>query len=408
MQCRTGQSEPLPFTNFHLENSILHVDCWLGPTYAPCSIDLDSCIGNVDGQLTQGSAAFSKTSRNIDLEDTYLVAECQAKSGEWITSRLELNEVLIPHHDILVGATRTGKVVVVDHKAQEEQSKIQVPVKQPSEPTPPPFKNFRLENPILHVDCWLKPTYAPCSIDLDSCIGNVDGQLTQGSAAFSKTSRNIDLEDTYLTAVCQAKSGEWITSRLELNKVLILHYDSLVEATRTGEVAVIDRKAQEEEEDKAQVPVEQPSEPFKNFRLENSILHVDCWLKPTYAPCSIDLDSYIGNVDGQLTQGSAAFSKTSRNIDLEDTYLMAECQVKPGEWVTSRLELTEVLILHYDTLAEAARTGKVVAIDHKSPPIVRNLSWLELLRAALQPLLRVLKQLVSLIWRPAHPAPLPS
>ena len=63
----------------------------------------------------------------------------------------------------------------------------------------------------------------------------------------------------------------------------------------------------------------------------------------TYTTSSIDLNDYIGNINGQLTWGYKDFKKSSRGIVLKDGYLIAECKNEREQYVTSRLELTKGL-----------------------------------------------------------------
>ena len=64
------------------------------------SIDLDRCIGNVNGELTVGFQNFSQSSRNIRLPYAFgqdlgiLEAECRRSDGSWVKSRINLFEYM--------------------------------------------------------------------------------------------------------------------------------------------------------------------------------------------------------------------------------------------------------------------------------------------------------------------------
>ncbi|KAF8991982.1 hypothetical protein BDQ17DRAFT_1370068 [Cyathus striatus] len=85
----------------------------------------------------------------------------------------------------------------------------------------------------------------------------------------------------------------------------------------------------------------------KNLVLEGSILWADCLLIDgvTLQRSSIDLDQYIGFVNGALVFGATGFSRhqSLRNIRLEGFILIAECLTEGlGErWIEVRLDLGE-------------------------------------------------------------------
>lgn len=43
------------------------------------------------------------------------------------------------------------------------------------------------------------------------------------------------------------------------------------------------------------------------------------------APTEVNLDAYVGNIEGKLVWGFSGFTETSENIRLEGTFLLASC-----------------------------------------------------------------------------------
>lgn len=61
------------------------------------ALDLDTCLGNVDGKLVWGKLAFSSSARMVSPTGTILNAELQKSSGSklfpnWVKARVDLNE----------------------------------------------------------------------------------------------------------------------------------------------------------------------------------------------------------------------------------------------------------------------------------------------------------------------------
>lgn len=98
----------MPFTdscrNVRLEDSILKADCRkTNDTYIASTLNLDNIIGNLEGKLSWGSQAFSKTSRNIKLEGSKISAEMQKTGGAWVSSTLDLNTNIANKDGVLCG-----------------------------------------------------------------------------------------------------------------------------------------------------------------------------------------------------------------------------------------------------------------------------------------------------------------
>ncbi|KAF7978664.1 hypothetical protein HWV62_45190 [Athelia sp. TMB] len=92
---------------WELKGSILHLECLLadGHTWKETTFDLNSCIGNIDGQLTWDKKDFLKTSEHhkAHLEGAFLVARCQrAQSAAYVDSRLDLATRLRNDNGVIV------------------------------------------------------------------------------------------------------------------------------------------------------------------------------------------------------------------------------------------------------------------------------------------------------------------
>ncbi|KAF9537297.1 hypothetical protein EC957_008497 [Mortierella hygrophila] len=58
----------------------------------------------------------------------------------------------------------------------------------------------------------------------------------------------------------------------------------------------------------------------------------------------IDLDLFLGNIDGRFTWGTKDFHKSARNVSLDESLLVAELQTKAGSWVPASFELQDNLM----------------------------------------------------------------
>jgi hypothetical protein len=79
----------------------------------------------------------------------------------------------------------------------------------------------------------------------------------------------------------------------------------------------------------------------RNHVISGSVLRADCIDDANVSqPSQIDLDSFIGVVDGKLTWGAQGWSHEARNVSISRGILSAE--VKHGDkWVASTINLDE-------------------------------------------------------------------
>lgn len=82
------------------------------------------------------------------------------------------------------------------------------------------------------------------------------------------------------------------------------------------------------------------------LHLERSILHAQCRKMDGtsgYASSKLDLNDYIGIVNGKLVWGRSGFYAICEKVRLEGYKLVVECRDRKGDLVTSRLDLTRYL-----------------------------------------------------------------
>lgn len=60
-------------------------------TYKNSRLSLDLLIGNIDGEFRWNFRDFSKSARNVTLEDGFLSGDLKDGDGDWVSSRMDLN-----------------------------------------------------------------------------------------------------------------------------------------------------------------------------------------------------------------------------------------------------------------------------------------------------------------------------
>jgi hypothetical protein len=139
---------------------------------------------------------------------------------------------------------------------------------------------------------------------------------------FSKSSRNIKLNGSILSAECRTPTGEWQHCTLDLDHYL----DNIFGVFKWGGRDF--------------------SRTAEDVRLKGTFLHARLGDANGGRPdASIDLDERIVNAQGYLEYSDKpiGFSHTSRNIVLDRSILRAECQTSAGEWEQSMVDLNQCL-----------------------------------------------------------------
>jgi len=114
-------------------------------------------------------------------------------------------------------------------------------------------------------------------------------------------------------------------------------------------------------------------ESCSKLRVEHGILYAEC-LRYDGSRCesSIDLNQYLGNIDGVLTWGLKAFTKSCKNITIQDGFwIVAECQRANGkEHILSKFDLRTRFRNENGVLV-------VIVIDQKFSKMLTEVPWMK-------------------------------
>ncbi|KAJ5745420.1 hypothetical protein N7520_010602 [Penicillium odoratum] len=137
-------------------------------------------------------------------------------------------------------------------------------------------------------------------LELDTCLGNIDGSFRPGGTNFSQSARRVELIGHTLYAELETLRKEWKKSSVDLSEV----------------VETSDRS---------------------NFRLKGvSKLSISC-------KCTLDLNRYLGNRNGAFDVQETNFAHSARNVSLAGTTLCAELRTIDGLWRQSSIQLTDFI-----------------------------------------------------------------
>ncbi|KAK1224857.1 hypothetical protein PQX77_012219 [Marasmius sp. AFHP31] len=175
------------------------------------------------------------------------------------------------------------------------------------------------------------------SLDLDKGLGNKNGTFKWEGHGFSKTSQNLCLQGSVLTAELRMDDQKtWKSATIDLSQVVHLVDGKLV--------FIFNHKL------KAAAPVL----PVMHFagscthtRLEHFTLHV------THKghDLSLDLDKCLGNENGVFRWGGHGFSNTSRSLSLEGSVLTGELQMNDQKtWTRTNVDLSQEIHVVDDKL----------------------------------------------------------
>ncbi|KIM39483.1 hypothetical protein M413DRAFT_446981 [Hebeloma cylindrosporum] len=251
---------------------------------------------------------------------------------------------------------------------------------------------------ILSAECLKSDnkTYVSSSISLDNFLGNVDGKFVLGGKNFSQAAQDVGIIDGVLYAKLQAPGNKYVDAKFDLHK-LIINNDGILTATVAGSIDVAKAKPPVLEKTLSTASTasaasaasalsafsassttsslatsvsshssssyQKSSSTFhsssfrsqsqqyliedtcSNFQLKEGFFHLDFnHSDGRVSHTSIDLNLYIGNVNGRLQWDASGFSKTCTSIRLEGFFLVADCLVpaqngQKEHYVTTRLDL---------------------------------------------------------------------
>ena len=164
----------------------------------------------------------------------------------------------------------------------------------PQDDLPP----FRLEGASVLVAEASPPQALEIEIDLNTRLGNKDGNFDLKDKDFSWSARNVELVENTLCAELKAISGEWRCRCVDVRELLEGLFD-------------------------------RPS-----FRLVgNSTIFIS-------EPQEVDLNECLANRDGAFSTDGTDFAFTARNMSLEGSILRAELRKMNGEWRQDIINLT--------------------------------------------------------------------
>ena len=196
------------------------------------------------------------------------------------------------------------------------------------------LKLIRLHGSHLLVSCLVpgSNSWKESFIDLDTYMGNIDGGLHWGFQYFYESSRNVRLEGDSIKAECCDISGNWQDNEVEVLSRLF---------NNQGVVDVI-------------IPIyHAPNdlvEGCKDITLRGTILSAKCFNGSDYHESSLDLNNFIGNIDGNLQWQSWDFRSSSGSVWLEGSSIVAECATVSIQVKTSHMDLRGMLKNNNGTL----------------------------------------------------------
>lgn len=155
---------------FRLEGAVLVAKAM--PSQAlETEIDLNTHLGNRDGNFNLKDKDFSWSAQNVELVETILYAELRSISGEWRSRCVDVGE-------FLEGLSDRSSLRIV--------GKSTLFISEPQE------------------------------IDLNECLANRDGTFSTDGTDFAFTARNMSLEGSILRAELRRMNGEWRQDSIDL------------------------------------------------------------------------------------------------------------------------------------------------------------------------------------------------
>jgi hypothetical protein len=226
-------------------------------------------------------------------------------------------------------------------------------------------------------------TWISSSITLDDFIGNVDGKFVLGGKGFSASAQDITLADGVISAKLKNAAGKYVDAKFDLSTVVDNNDGIIVRnatASRNGlertlssassasaassmsaasmssmasqmttstsmtSHAAMSRSSSSFSSSKFRYHSQQLllDETCSNFALKGSFLHCDIHHEDgRVSHTSLDLNLYIGDIDGRLVWDANGFSKTCTEIHIEGFFLIARCHnpANREEYLVSRLDL---------------------------------------------------------------------
>ncbi|KIK55480.1 hypothetical protein GYMLUDRAFT_47682 [Collybiopsis luxurians FD-317 M1] len=242
-------------------------------------------------------------------------------------------------------------------------------------------------NPHL-VNNYLTVRYAGknMAVDLDTCLSISNGKLIWGGRGGFSALRNQTLSGSDLTGLVEFR-GERVEVHLDLSTNIMVKDGRLIYVSinssspdRDAVVALVSPSADllpSYEASFAQefrtyklshvaIPYSAQNSSFFRFSVGNSlalvksVLHATCRKagERDLSPSSLDLDPYIGIVDGRLVWGRVGFYTACKYVKLEGFILHAQCEDNSKKQITSTLDLSRYLYVYNGLLSVKVETGR--------------------------------------------------
>ncbi|KAF9063266.1 hypothetical protein BDP27DRAFT_1451368 [Rhodocollybia butyracea] len=215
------------------------------------------------------------------------------------------------------------------------------------------------------------------NLNLNTCLSNVNGRFQWGGKEALSTAKGISLSGSMLSSELQQQGGRSIEAEIDLSqriKVVSGRLQYVADAPPRPPVVLtapalspsptltaVDSPpsydatfSQEYSEFKSAHKTtysERSSSYFKfslkdkPLRLVGSVVHAECRRagQQGFMSSQLDLDLYIGVVDGKLVWGRTKFFTQCQNISLDKFILRADCKNDSGTTVKSTLDLSRYL-----------------------------------------------------------------
>ena len=185
-----------------------------------------------------------------------------------------------------------------------------------------------LDGSVLKAKCKdLEGSFQSSDINLNSYITNLEGKLDWALGGnFAATSHDLQFcGPSTLQAICKQTSGGEVLASINLDEHIgNIDGHLMFKRERPGGFSATS----------------------KDIHLSGAELQAKCQANDgSYKDSTLDLNKYIGNIEGCLEWHSAGFADSSKDISLSgSSYLLAKCQTSQGSYYATAINLDELVI----------------------------------------------------------------
>ncbi|KAG9008486.1 hypothetical protein FRB94_013210 [Tulasnella sp. JGI-2019a] len=372
--------------NVELIGSILHADCLSRRgTYWPSQLDLNEVLGNDDGSFTLHFGGWSMSAQNIRLNGAILTADLRPIKGDWnLDQTFDLDFHIKNDDSVLkvvdtkwavqnacIGCTFVGPIPSQIEAPPMYQTSARRPRGRFSETS----KNVELIGSILQADCLSRRgNYWSSRLDLNEVLGNDDGSFTLHFGGWSMSAQNIRLDGAVLTADLRSIKDDWnLDQKLNLD-FHIKNDDGVLKAVDTSSWI----ETQSMYQTQARRPRSRFSETTKDVELIDNILQAECLTRDGWYQSSLlDLNEALGNDNGFFTPAFGGWSTSAKNIRLDGAVLTADLRTIKNDWNPDQTFDLDFHITNNDgvlKVVDTKRAGENACISCTSKAHVRPIS----------------------------------